>query len=124
MDSTSIIAGLKSVTAKWTKQRKQEERGRAQSRSAVFIRKYRTSIKDAACSVMPEAYAKASDGGRLPVSARQLYYAARGPIMEATERNELGSAYFTQTILPEYMAYRRKETAAWDVTYDARGHFA
>jgi hypothetical protein len=124
MDSASIISSLKSVTAKWTKQRKKEERGRAMSRSAVFIRKYHMSIKDAAYSVMEAAYAKASDKGRLPVAARQLYYAARGPIMEATGRSELGSAYFTQTILPEYMAYRRKETAAWDVTYDARGHFA
>ena len=70
MDSTSIIAGLKSVTAKWTKQRKQEERGRAQSRRDALIRPCRISIKDVAWQIMPEAYSKASDGGRLPVSAR------------------------------------------------------
>ena len=124
MNATSIISSLEAVTAKWTKQRKQEERGRAQSRSAAFIRMYRMSIKDAACRVMPAAYAKVSDNGQLPAQARQIYYAARGPIMEATGRNELSSAYFTQTILPEYMASHRKTTEQWDVTYDARGHFA
>ena len=36
MDSTTIIKSLESVTAKWTKQRKQEERGRAQSRRAAL----------------------------------------------------------------------------------------
>ena len=30
MNAESIIKGLESVTAKWTKQRKQEERGRAE----------------------------------------------------------------------------------------------
>jgi hypothetical protein len=124
MDATSIIKSLEAVTAKWTKQRKQEMRGRAQSRRAVFVRMYRMSIKDAACSVMPAAYAKVSDNGRLPAQARQLMYAARGEILRMTGRQELNSAYFTQTILPEYMVYHHKETAAWDVTYDARGHFA
>ena len=124
MNSDAIIKSLESVTAKWTKQRKQEERGRAQSRRDALMRPCRISIKDVAWRIMPEAYSKASDGGRLPVSARQLYYAARGPIMEATNRSELGSQYFCQTILPEYMACHREKTKTWDVTYDARGHFA
>ena len=37
MDSTSIIKSVETVTAKWTKQRKQEERGRAQSRRDALI---------------------------------------------------------------------------------------
>ena len=32
MDASSIIKSIEGVTKKWTKQRKQEERGRAQSR--------------------------------------------------------------------------------------------
>jgi hypothetical protein len=127
MDSTSIIKSLEAVTAKWTRQRKQEERGRAQSRRDALIRPYRVSIKDAAWSVIPEAYAKASaplieGGDRLPASTRQIYYAGRGPILEATMRSELDSQYFSQTVVPEYMASHRRETADWDVTYDARGH--
>lgn len=125
MDSSSIIKSLESVTAKWTKQRKQEERGRAQSRRAALTCRSGPSIKRAAWQVMEEAYLKASDNGRLPASARQIYYAARNQILELTGKSALDSQYFTQTILPEYIAYpfHRKETADWDVTYDARGHF-
>ncbi len=39
-------------------------------------------------------------------------------------RSDLKSQYFTQTILPQYMASHRQETVDWDVVYDARGHFA
>ncbi len=124
MEASAIIKSIESVTKKWTKQRKAEERGRTQSRRDALIRLYRVSIKDAACRVMADAYSKASDGGRLPVAARQLYYAGRGPIMEATQRTELNSQYFTQTILPEYTACHQEETSDWDITYDARGHFA
>ena len=68
MNSTSIITSLEAVTAKWTKQRKQEERGRAQSRRIALIRRYRVSIKDAAWRILPDAYAKASTPSRLPPS--------------------------------------------------------
>ena len=60
MDSTSIIKSVETVTAKWTRQRKQEERGRAQSRRDALMRPCRVSIKDVAWRIMPEAYAKAS----------------------------------------------------------------
>jgi len=124
MDSATIIKSLESVTAKWTKQRKQEERGRAQSRRAALARSRGPSIKYAASVVMKEAYLKASGQGKLPASARQIYYAARKQIMEITGKTELESQYFTQTILPEYIANHPNQTAEWDVTYDARGHFA
>ncbi len=124
MDSTTIIKTLESVTAKWTKQRKQEERGRAQSRRAALTQYRGPSIKWAASVVMEEAYLKASGQGTLPASARQIYYAARNKIMEMTGKTELESQYFTQTILPAYVAEHPEKTAGWDVTYDARGHFA
>ena len=41
-----------------------------------------------------------------------------------TGKTELESQYFTQTILPAYVAEHPEKTAKWDVTYDARGHFA
>jgi hypothetical protein len=36
---------------------------------------------------------------------------------------ELDDGYFTQTLLPSYMLSHPETTAAWDVVYDARGHF-
>jgi hypothetical protein len=124
MDAATIIKSLESVTAKWTKQRKQEDRGRAQSRRAALTQYRGPSIKWAASVVMEEAYLKASGQGTLPASARQIYYAARTKIMEMTGKTELESQYFTQTILPAYVAEHPEQTARWDVTYDARGHFA
>jgi hypothetical protein len=126
MKSTTFLKSLEAVTAKWTKQRKQENRGRAQSRRVALTRCSGPSIKYAAATMMKEAYLKASDNGKLPASTRQIYYAARKQIMEMTGKSALDSQYFTQTVLPEYIAhpFHRTETATWDITYDARGHFA
>jgi hypothetical protein len=124
MDSTLILKAVESVTKKWTKQRKAEERGRARtSRQAVMTRTSRIEIKYAAWTALPDAYQKASGGGKYPVAARQLYYAVRPYVLEESEKSELDSQYFTQRILPEYVASHREETADWDVVYDARGHF-
>ena len=49
-------------------------------------------------------------------------YAARGAIQQATGET-LDDKYFTQTLLPEYLRTHQKETANWDVVFDARGHF-
>ena len=120
MDANILLSSVDAVTSKWTKQRKQEERGRAQSRRSALVRTSYWTIKDAAWSVMKEAYLKASADGTLPTAARQLYYASRKQILELTGKHELDSGYFTQTILPEYVAaHGCKE---WDIVYDARGH--
>jgi hypothetical protein len=126
MDASAIINSIEAVTKKWRKQRKQEERGRCQTRREALTNRRGPSIKHAAWRVMKEAYLKASDGGKLPASARQIYYAARKQIMEATGKSAINSQYFTQTLLPEYVSARnhQDETATWDITYDARGHFA
>lgn len=123
MDSATIIKSVESVTKKWTNQRKQEEHGQARSRRESLTAYRGPSIKAVAWAVIPEAYLKASDGGKLPAAARQIYYAARKPILETTGRDALNSQYFTQTILPAYVAAHPEETAEWDITYDARGHF-
>jgi len=124
MDGDAIIKNIEAATKKWTKQRKQEERGRARSRRQVLVRSCRYTIKDAAWKFMREAYLKASDNGSLPASARQIMYASRRQILTATGEQSLDSQYFTQTILPNYVVCHREETADWDITYDARGHFA
>jgi hypothetical protein len=78
------------------------------------------TIKDVAFDVMEGAYNKVSGNGRLPAHARQIMYAARPEILKRTGKDHLDDQYFTQTLLPDYMAERG---VAWNVVYDARGHF-
>jgi hypothetical protein len=122
--ASAITSGIESVTGKWAKQRKAEERNAsAQSRRRqVMTRVRETTIRDAAYDVMEPAYLKASAGGTLPANARQIMYAARPDILALTGKDEIDDAYFTQTLLPDYITeYGLEDT--WDVAYDARGHF-
>ena len=82
------------------------------------------TVRDAAWEVMQEAYLKASGGGKFPASARQVMYAARGHILEATGRSSFDDDYFTEELLPEYQREHPEETKDWDVVYDERGHLS
>jgi hypothetical protein len=85
------------------------------------------SLREAAFEVMEQAYLKASANGTLPANARQIMYAARPLVIERLELAHCertcwaNSAYFTQVLLPDYVAGHR-EAVEWDVVYDARGH--
>jgi hypothetical protein len=81
------------------------------------------SIKDAAWEVMEQSYLAASAGNTLPANARQIMYAARPAILQMTGKETLNDAYFTQTLLPDYMEANAEETADWDVVFDDRGSF-
>ena len=50
-----------------------------------------------------------------------MMYAARGKIQERTGKS-LDDQYFTQTLLPDFMAENPSTTADWKVVFDARGH--
>ena len=76
-------------------------------------------ITEAANEVMEECYMKVSDNGTLPATARQIFYVARPLIEEQTDK-PLGYAYFSQTLLPNYV---NENAPDWDVVYDDRGHF-
>jgi hypothetical protein len=123
--AASIIAGVESVTKDWAKQRKAEERDRSRRarRYDRLVRYDRITIREAAWMVMDEAYAKASDNGRLPVRPRQIMYAARPEILALTEKDHLDDRYFTQTLLPDYLN-DNPECLGWDIVWDARGHFS
>jgi hypothetical protein len=123
MDSTAIFDAVRSVTSAWARQRKAEEReaSRISRRRDALIRSRRMTIREAAWSVMPQAYLKASSGGTLPAHARQIMYAARGEIQRLTGRT-LDDQYFTQQLLPDFMTEHPGATADWDVVFDARGH--
>jgi hypothetical protein len=125
MNANKIIGAVQGVTAKWAKQRRAEERHKsaAANRWDAMTRTRRVTIKDAASAVMEAAYLKVSDNGKLPALARQMMYAARPAILARTDRDQLSDQYFTQTLLPDYMAENPETTADWDVVFDARGSF-
>jgi DNA topoisomerase VI subunit B len=121
--TADLVNVVNSVTQKWAKVRKAEERDAALEarRLERLTKSRRISIKDVAYEVMEGAYLKASDDSELPAEARQIMYAARNEIQERTER-QLDDQYFTQTLLPDYLAEHEEETADWDVVFDDRGH--
>ena len=126
MNNKAIKTVVLGATKKWTKQRKAEERqaSRAYNRQYAMTRSYRTTIKDVAFDVMEEAYNKASGNGQYPANARQIMYAARPAILaQADNCNSLKSAYFIQTLLPQYMEKHPDICGSWDVIMSARGHF-
>jgi hypothetical protein len=120
--ANDILSAVESATSKWTKQKKSEERhpGNIRYRASRMTKQSRTTQKDAAWMVMKECYLKASGGGSLPATARQIYYQARPKIMAMTDDKELAYGYFSQTLLPDYI---EEHGVSWNVVYDARGHF-
>jgi Topoisomerase 6 subunit A/Spo11, Toprim domain len=127
MKSEALVDAITGVTKKWTKQRKREERDRsaAVNRHYALTRYRMVSIREAAWQVMQAAYMKASANNELFANARQIMYAARPKIAQLADR-QLGGQfdkYFTQTLLPDYIAESRPAWAP-KVVFDARGHFA
>jgi hypothetical protein len=120
--ANDILDAVETATAKWTKQKKSEERhpGNIRFRMSRMTKEPRMSQKEAAWEFMEEAYMAASGGGRLPALARQIYYQIRPKVMAATENRELQYGYFSQTLLPDYI---EEHGVRWNVVYDARGHF-
>ena len=127
MKSDAIIGAVQGATKKWTKQRKREERAASarQNRRYAMTQTYHVTTKEAAWDIMEEAYLKASANGTLPALVRQIMYAAR-PYIQRNSDRPLGkdfSQYFSQTLLPDYIAEYPSATEDWNVVYDARGHF-
>jgi len=117
-----IIDAVEAATAKWTRQKKSEERhpGMIRYRASRMTREPKTTQKEASWSVMEAAYMAASGNGTLPASARQIFYQARPKIMAMTDDKELAYGYFSQTLLPDYI---EEHGVDWDVVFDARGSF-
>jgi hypothetical protein len=120
--ANDIIDAIESATSKWTKQKKSEERhrGMVRYRASRMTKEPRTTQRDAAWEVLEEAYMAASNAGKLPAMARQIYYQARPKIMAMTDDKQLAYGYFSQTLLPDYI---EENGVNWNVVYDARGHF-
>lgn len=128
--SKRIREAIEKVTAPWAKQRRAEEREQSRRlRRDEAIRQHKPrqlTVKEVAHEIMPEVYDQLSSdgrGGRLPVNARQFMYGVRPVILSRTGKMQFDDAYFTQTILPDFIADNPELTASWDVVYDDRGHF-
>lgn len=125
MKAGTITNAVLAVTNDWAKQRKAEERSEAarERRLERMTRPVRRmDQKEAAARYMEQAYNKVSDDGRLPAKARQIMYAARPYIQDETGK-PLSDAYFTQTLLPDYIRDHPGQCHNWNVVFDARGHF-
>jgi hypothetical protein len=116
-----IRNGLTKNLANFTRQRKAEEKHVSADRWRVsrMTEVRGMFLKEAAEEVMNECYLKASDNGNLPATARQIFYVAR-PLIEARTDKPLNYAYFSQTLLPNFIDEHSED---WDVVYDDRGHF-
>lgn len=119
----AINTVMDSITKRWRKIKARMRRDeRATEREIEKLAKQgHVSDKQAAWAVMEQAYLKASGNGAYPANARQVMYAARGPVQEMTGKT-LKDQYFTQTLLPDFQAENRELTASWDVVYDDRGN--
>jgi hypothetical protein len=117
---------VEKVTKNWYAQRKREEKeaSRKYERRDHLISAKKVSIKDGAWEFMEEAYLKASDDGKLPAKPRQIMYAARPKILALTGKDTLDDAYFTQTLLIDYVNEYPDRCANWDIVWDARGTFS
>jgi hypothetical protein len=123
--SQAILAATLSVTKKWAKQRKAEERDaarRMRRMQALSRNGPKMTFKRAAEEVLEEVYLKASSNGRYPAFGRQIMYKARPKIQELVGKL-MTPPYFLGTLLPDFMADHPVLTANWDVVFDPRGNF-
>jgi len=120
--ANDMLDAIETVTKKWTRQKKSEERypGMIRYRTSRLTRVSRVTQKDAAWEIMESAYMAASANDTLPAKARQVFYQARPKIIAMTDDMALDQNYFTQRLLPDYID---EHDVDWNVVYDARGHF-
>jgi len=110
---------LKEHCATSNKLNKELDAQERQRREAEKISKsWIPSLREAVFTVMAEAANKASGGGTLPYSVRQLYYQVRPLIQQYTDK-ELEYAYFTPPLVTEY---EEEYGPLQGLIYDARGH--
>lgn len=116
----AVEAAAIKATASWAKQAKAEIRDHnaLHRRRERLARSRRVSQTDAVYDELPGAYAKVGDDGKLPANVRQIYYALREAVQDQTGK-ELGYSYFSQTLLPTYLA---ENDVVWNIVYDDRGH--
>ena len=119
----AIIKVIEAISKRWRqiKGRMRRDERASERELEKLAKQSKVSVKEAAWAVMEQAYMKASGNGAYPANARQVMYAARGPIQEMTGK-PLTDQYFTQTLLPDFQIENQELTDRWDVVYDDRGN--
>jgi len=126
----AIQASLITVTRDFTRAKMQAYRQREDRVSQWQIDRWQKQyeerqLKAAAYKVIPAAYALVSDNGQLPAKVRQIFYQVRPRVQELCGgRTWKDSETFTQGVFNDYVRDHPRETADWDVVYDARGHLS
>jgi hypothetical protein len=107
---------------KWTRQVRAEERSASARtyRTSMWIGPARIPLKEICYQHMPEAWAKASDNGRLPTHWRQVFYVMR-PLCD--DHPEAGRPLRDTTFKNILEDYLRDNRPGWDVLRGARGVF-
>ena len=121
--ANDILDCVETATAKWTRQKKSEERhpGNIRYRVSRMTREPRTTQKEAAWSSAGSGLYGRERRRHLAGAWRgKSIYQARPKIMAMTDDKELQYGYFSQTLLPDYI---EEHGVDWNVVYDARGHF-
>ncbi len=106
LDATrQLYTEISAVLEPWRKYKKRKERDEKAELMLGDVEKPERppTLIEAAEQVIPAAYAKASDNGALKVAPRQIMYAGRDAIQKLTGK-ALRSEYFTQTLLPNFIA--------------------
>jgi DNA topoisomerase VI subunit A len=124
----AISKGVQKVTRDFTREKKKAYRRNEDRVSQWQLDRWEQQdqdkqLKAAAYKVMERCYRNVSDNGRLPANKRQMYYAVRPLVLEATGKTWKNSATFTQSVLRDFMNDNPELTADWDIVADARGHF-
>jgi DNA topoisomerase VI subunit B len=124
--ASAFSNAVRSVTKRWAKIRKAEERNAAREdrRLALLTNERKEKVNAVAFELMPEAYRAVSGPKNLWANPRQMMYNARPEILHRTGKDKFDDAYFTQQLLPNFINANPKLTAKWKIAYDDRGHFA
>jgi hypothetical protein len=109
-----IAAAMFSVLKPYLKEGKKRVRTKRSTERAARNKRgeAQPSLKDATFEVMEDAWKHVTGDGRLPVSARRLFYAVRSRIPAITDKRfnpDKGYQCFSQVLLPEYQKQRLAE---------------
>jgi len=104
--ASAVSEAMWAATKTLHKEEEKRRRDAARQEKAARNRQRSTegrepSLKEAVFAVLEEAVEKATGGGSLPTSARNLYYQVR-PLIQLYTSKELEYPYFSQDLLTQY----------------------
>jgi DNA topoisomerase VI subunit A len=118
MNAADITGIAASVTRKWAKQRKSEERDTIARARRAEVWSGRIAFTAVARELIDYGYDEVSGSGALPAPQRNIFYAIREMFRERTGR-EVRWKYFTGKLLRAHLNLPHTEN--WKVTRDPRG---